>query len=141
MKLYSICILACTLLLIAICTIPIAMNVPATYQENTTGNASSKADDNAKTTPSVQDKTMSDPITSSKTSPAEEKAELPKATEQSNLNPTKVADQASESVQTFNATETAAPPDGRIYTGGEAPYAYTPTVSQKQQLMPIVPIE
>jgi hypothetical protein len=41
-----------------------------------------------------------------------------------------------------NDTETGAmpPPDGRIYTGGEAPYAYIPTCSQKERPLPIVPL-
>jgi len=40
-----------------------------------------------------------------------------------------------------NATTTGnTPSDGRIYTGGEAPYAYIPTHSQKEPMLPIVPL-
>lgn len=39
------------------------------------------------------------------------------------------------------ATDNVIPPDGRIYTGGEEPYAYLPTYSQKTRPLPIVPLE
>jgi hypothetical protein len=41
-----------------------------------------------------------------------------------------------------NKTTTAQvpPPDGRIYPGGEEPYAYTPTYSPKKSKLPIVPL-
>jgi hypothetical protein len=41
-----------------------------------------------------------------------------------------------------NDTETGPvpPPDGRIYVGGETPYAYIPTCSQKERPLPIVPL-
>jgi len=32
------------------------------------------------------------------------------------------------------------PPDGRVYYGGEEPYAYIPTYSPKQNRLPIVPL-
>jgi predicted carbohydrate-binding protein with CBM5 and CBM33 domain len=38
------------------------------------------------------------------------------------------------------ATGNVVPPDGRIYTGGEGPYAYIPTCSQKGQPLPIAPL-
>jgi hypothetical protein len=39
------------------------------------------------------------------------------------------------------ATGNVTPPDGRIYTGGEEPYAYLPTCSQKAPPLPIIPLE
>ncbi len=38
------------------------------------------------------------------------------------------------------APDEATPPDGRVYLGGEAPYAYTPTYSPKQKGLPIMPL-
>jgi hypothetical protein len=32
------------------------------------------------------------------------------------------------------------PPDGRVYSGGEEPYAYIPTYSPKENRLPIVPL-
>jgi hypothetical protein len=32
------------------------------------------------------------------------------------------------------------PPDGRIYAGGEEPYAYLPTYSPKTERLPVVPL-
>lgn len=32
------------------------------------------------------------------------------------------------------------PPDGRVYSGGEEPYAYIPTYSPKEYRLPIVPL-
>lgn len=32
------------------------------------------------------------------------------------------------------------PPDGRVYPGGEEPYAYIPTYSPKENRLPIVPL-
>lgn len=38
------------------------------------------------------------------------------------------------------APPNASPPDGRIYLGGEVPYAYTPTYSPKQKGLPTMPL-
>lgn len=45
-----------------------------------------------------------------------------------------------KSVENDTAAGTTSPPDGRIFTDGEAPYAYIPTCSQKPGPMPIVPL-
>lgn len=40
-----------------------------------------------------------------------------------------------------NATSVSVPaPDGRIYLGGEEPFAYTPTYSPKTEKLPVVPL-
>jgi hypothetical protein len=38
------------------------------------------------------------------------------------------------------APSDASPPDGRIYLGGEPPFAYTPTYSPKQKGLPTIPL-
>lgn len=45
-----------------------------------------------------------------------------------------------EPVENATATGNVVPPDGRIYTGGEGPYAYVPTYSRKGQPLPIAPL-
>jgi hypothetical protein len=45
-----------------------------------------------------------------------------------------------KSAESDTTAGTMSPPDGRIYTGGEAPYAYIPTCSQKPRPLPIVPL-
>ena len=45
-----------------------------------------------------------------------------------------------KSAETKTATGNVTTPDGRIYTGGEEPYAYIPTFSQKGRPLPIVPL-
>lgn len=46
----------------------------------------------------------------------------------------------STSTENETATGNVTPPDGRIYTGGEEPYAYLPTYSHKGQPLPIAPL-
>jgi FtsZ-interacting cell division protein ZipA len=43
-------------------------------------------------------------------------------------------------VENMTATGNVPPPDGRVYTSGEGPYAYLPTCSQKKRPLPIVPL-
>jgi hypothetical protein len=38
------------------------------------------------------------------------------------------------------ASANVPPPDGRVYSGGEAPYAYVPTYSPKEKGLPIIPL-
>jgi hypothetical protein len=45
-----------------------------------------------------------------------------------------------KSAENDTAAGTMSPPDGRIYTGGEAPYAYIPTCSHKPRPLPIMPL-
>ena len=45
-----------------------------------------------------------------------------------------------KSAETKTVTGNVTPPDGRIFTGGEEPYAYIPTCSQKARPLPIVPL-
>jgi hypothetical protein len=46
----------------------------------------------------------------------------------------------SQTLANETATTHVPPPDGRIYTGGEEPYAYIPTQSPKEIRLPIVPV-
>ena len=38
------------------------------------------------------------------------------------------------------ASPSVPPPDGRVFTGGDAPYAYIPTSSLKEKRLPIIPL-
>jgi hypothetical protein len=59
----------------------------------------------------------------------------------SNLDPVETPNHQEVFNASGNHAESAdmPPPDGRVYTGGEEPYAYIPTYSPKEKL-PIVPL-
>jgi type II secretory pathway pseudopilin PulG len=54
--------------------------------------------------------------------------------------PNKSATETPKDQNTTNSSTSTTPPDGRIYYGGEEPYAYIPTYSPKQNRLPIVPL-
>jgi hypothetical protein len=67
-----------------------------------------------------------------------------KSTDQAVLNGTPVETPSEQSTSQASGNDTASvsapPPDGRVYSGGEEPYAYIPTYSPKAERLPIIPL-
>jgi hypothetical protein len=129
--------------LIIVSSIYVTGKVSQSCQQNTTrtsvkssGNAYSKessSNRNIETNPSQLSKSIGD-------MPAEPSPPIGGVASNSS-SPSAINNQEGpKSAENDTAAGTMPPPDGRIYIGGEAPYAYIPTCSQKPRQLPIVPL-
>ena len=105
----------------------------ASDQPNTVANDKSSMDNNAKNGSSVPKEpsdygSQGNPGITNEPVPNKSATETPK-------------DQNTPNSSTNEPPSTSTtPPDGRVYTGGDAPYAYIPTYSQKGTRLPVFPL-
>jgi hypothetical protein len=143
MKITAVLAIALITVLIIVSSIYVTGKVSQSSQKSATGtdtkssaNAGSKdssSNRNIETDPSQSSRPIGD-------MPAEHSPPINGAA--SNASSLNTVNNQEELKSAENDTETGTipPPDGRIYTGGEAPYAYIPTCSQKERPLPIVPL-
>ena len=143
MKIIAVFVIALIAVLVIVSLIYVPGRVSQSSQKNTTGtdtnsgaNAGSKdssSNRNVEPAPSQSSGSIGD-------MPAERSQSI-SGVASNTSSPSAISNQEGpKSAENDTAAGTISPPDGRIYTGGEAPYAYIPTCSQKPRPLPIVPL-
>ncbi len=143
MKITVVFAIALITVLVIVCSVYVTGKVSQSPKQNTpvtdtkssanAGSTDSSSNRNIETDPSQSSRSTGDPP-SEHCSPASGVASNTTSPSTSNNQ------EGPKSAENDPETGTMPPPDGKIFTGGEAPYAYIPTCSQKPRPLPIVPL-